>query len=229
VFFQNEVDRSLFVSNSLVKTNQAELVPGSGVNLNYYSWAKLEEKSQFCFLMVARILKDKGVIEYLECARRLRDMNAGITFQLVGAIELSNHFGGIDREKIYGYHEKGIIEYTEQVDDIRPFIERSDCVVLPSYREGLSRILLEAAAMGRPIIASDVPGCREVVEPHRNGILCQAGSVESLETAMWEIFKTSHEDRVVMGTESRMIAVERFDEQFVISKYLIAIRACANK
>lgn len=229
VIFQNQVDKSFFLNKSLVKTKQAELVPGSGVNLNFFCRTKLEVKLNFCFLMVARILKDKGVIEYLECAKRLGEKNVGIRFQLVGAVELSNHFGSIDRGKIDSYHEKKIIEYTEKVDDIRPFIGGSDCVVLPSYREGLSRILLEAAAMGRPIITSDVPGCREVVVQQRNGILCQAGSVESLETAMWEMFETSHEDRVTMGTESRAIAVERFDEDIVINKYLMAIRACVNR
>ena len=141
------------------------------------------------------------------------------TFQLLGKLD-TDHVRGIPNETISDAVDRGVLEYLGETDDVRPFIQTAHCVVLPSYREGTPRTLLEAAALGRPIITTDVPGCREVVENGENGYLCKVKSSSDLSQKMMTICEKYNDDLQIMGDKSRMLAESKFDEQIVISQYL---------
>jgi len=223
VFFQNGDDRTLFVEKGLAKRSQTDLLPGSGIDLKHFDSIKypavIRKDNEFVFLMVARLLWDKGVREYVEAARIVKKRNPETRFQLLGFLDVKNQTA-VPREDVESWVREGIIEYLGTSDDVRPFLAGSDCVVLPSYREGTPRSLLEAAAMGKPLIATDVPGCREVVKDGMNGYLCAVRNSNDLADRMLKLIAMPSGLRLQMGCQSRNIAETRFDEQIVISKYL---------
>lgn len=224
VFFQNADDRSLFISSGLVNHASTGLVPGSGLNLAHYTPpapAALEGRS-FRFLLVARMLKDKGIEEFVEAARIVREKNKHVEFQLLGFVDAANP-NGISQDRIAGWEAEGLVNYLGRTDDVRPYLAAADCVVLPSYREGVPRSLLEAAAMARPIIATDVVGCRDAVDDRRTGLLCEVRSPASLADKMRAMVAMSAADRVRMGAAGRLKMETEFDEQLVINKYLQAL------
>jgi len=138
---------------------------------------------------------------------------------LLGFLDVKNQTA-VPREDVEAWVQEGIIEYLGTSDDVRPFLAAADCVVLPSYREGTPRSLLEAAAMAKPLIATDVPGCREVVQDGVNGYLCEVRNSNDLADKMMKLTALPLDLRVQMGCQSRNIAETRFDEQIVIRKYL---------
>ncbi|MES2979248.1 MAG: glycosyltransferase family 4 protein [Pseudomonadota bacterium] len=226
VFFQNPTDRELFVQLGLVQPSQTGLLPGSGIDLQAFrpppppkDPSADEGTSGLVFLLVARLLLDKGVLEFAEAARRVRQRFPQARFQLLGFVDEGNP-RGVRRAQLQEWVGKGDIEYLGTTDDVRPFLCAADCVVLPSYREGTSRALLEAAAMGRPIIATDVPGCREVVDDGVSGLLCQPRDAGSLAHAMERFLQLGPDPRARMGEASRALVEARFDEQLVIKAYL---------
>src|SRR5262249_32249044 len=155
----------------IVTAKQTSLLPGSGINLEYFRPTKQKTvSSEIRFLLVARLLYDKGVSEYVNAARILKAHHHKVKCAVLGFLDVENSTA-VSRDKVEGWVGEGIIEYLGSADDVRPHIAAADCVVLPSYREGTPRTLLEAAAMGKPIVATDVPGCREVVEHGRTGLL----------------------------------------------------------
>src|SRR5699024_11014592 len=135
------------------------------------------------FLMIARLLRDKGLFEYIEAARQIKAGHPAVRFQLLGALGAANR-SAVDADSLAQWQAEGIIEYLGTCEDVRPCIAAADCVVLPSYREGAPRTLIEAAAMARPVIATDVPGCRAVVEDQVTGLFCEAQSADSLARAL---------------------------------------------
>jgi len=223
VFFENPDDRRLFLERQIVRADQTRLLPGTGIDLDRFA-PKALPAGNLTFLMVARLLGDKGVREFVEAARNLRPHLPEARFQLLGGVDEGNRTA-IPQAELQGWIEEGVIEYLGETDDVRPFIAEATAVVLPSYREGLPRSLLEGAAMGRPLIATDVPGCRELVDDGVNGFLCAAGDSSSLALAMKRFARLSDEERAVMGTTSRREAEERFSEAFVVEAYLDAL-AC---
>ena len=173
VFFQNEDDRSLFLERKLVTAEQTRLLPGSGIDLNHFGEADYPSDSEApVFLMIARLLRDKGVLEYVAAARKVKSEHPRARFQLLGAVDAANRTA-IDAATVTSWQEEGVIEYLGTADDVRRYISAAHCVVLPSYREGAPRTLIEASAMARPLIATDVPGCRSVVDDGENGYLCR--------------------------------------------------------
>jgi len=226
VFFQNDDDRTLFLEKGLVKESQTDLLPGSGIDLEYFdskNFAAVDKNdSELVFLMVARLLWDKGVREYVEAARIVKKQHPEMRFQLLGFLDVKNQTA-VPREEVDNWVHEGIVEYLGTSDDVRPFLAASDCVVLPSYREGTPRSLLEAAAMVKPLIATDVPGCREVVTDGVNGFLCAVRNSNDLADKMLKLIAMPSELRLKMGCQSREIAETRFDEQIVIRKYLQVI------
>ncbi|HET8750298.1 MAG TPA: glycosyltransferase family 4 protein [Sphingomicrobium sp.] len=221
VFFHNPDDRRRFVERGIVRDGQARLLPGSGIDLDRFSPAPLPPGAPI-FLLIARLLSDKGIREYVAAARMLRPHLPDARFQLLGGIDGENR-SSIARAELDSWCEKGVIEYLGETSDVRPFIEKANAVVLPSYREGLPRSLLEGAAMGRPLIATDVPGCRELVEEGVNGFLCAARDPASLAPAMQRFATLSDERRATMGAESRRKVQEGFSENIVIRAYLDAL------
>jgi len=218
VFFQNADDRDQFVRERLVRPEQARLLPGSGIDLERFE-VTLLPSGPARFLMIARLLGDKGVREYVEAAWMLRERLPGARFQLLGPIDDGNRTA-IRRGELDRWVSEGAIDYLGSTDDVRPHLANASAIVLPSYREGLPRSLLEGAAMARPLIATDVPGCREVVEDGVNGFLCAVQDPRSLADAMAKFAQLPMADREAMGAASRRKVQERFSEEVVIQAYL---------
>lgn len=224
VFFQNEEDRELFIRSRLVREEQATVLPGSGVDLGYFRPLPPRDlDATTCFLFVGRLLGDKGIRELVEASRQLRAKHSGIRVQLLGFIDADNRTA-VTRAELDSWIAEGVVEYLGTTEDVRPHLARADAIVLPSYREGLPRSLLEAAAMGKPAIATDVPGNRCVVEDGVNGFLCEARNAASLGAAMERFLLLSTRDRDVLGQRAREKVVEGFSEAKVIQAYKDTIR-----
>jgi glycosyltransferase involved in cell wall biosynthesis len=222
VFFQNPDDLDLFVSRGLVRLEQAGRLPGSGVDLERFAVAPTAQGPARVFLLVARMLRDKGIGEFVEAARGLRRENPGLRFQLLGQLGVANRTA-IPRSEVESWVREGSIEHLGEIDDVRPWIGNADCVVLPSYREGTPRTLLEAAAMGRPIVTTDVPGCRQVVDDGVTGLLCRARDATDLAVKIRSITGMTSEQRQAMGLAGRAKMEREFDQRIVIAGYLAAI------
>lgn len=222
VFFQNAEDQALFIAEGILPKHKAELLPGSGVDLDRFKPLSSTSGTGITFLLVARLLWDKGVREYVEAARIARAKIPHLRFQILGFLDAENRTA-VSRLDVEHWVNEGIIEYLGHSDDVRPFLADADCVVLPSYREGLPRSLLEAAAMGKPMIATDVPGCRHIVEDQVNGFLCEVRDPASLANAMVRLANLSPVERSALGAAARARAEAEFDEQLVVARYTIAI------
>lgn len=221
VFFQNEEDRNLFVGRRIVREGQARVLPGSGVDLGLFAPVPPSDGPPV-FLLIGRLLRDKGVVEFVKAARMLRSSLPGSRFQLLGPIDEGNRTS-VSRSELDSWVAEGVIEYLGTSDDVRPFIAAASAIVLPSYREGLPRTLLEGAAMARPLIATDTPGCRHVVEDGANGYLCAVRDPASLAQAMRRLAELSPNERLAMGKIARARVQERFSEKFVVLAYLEAL------
>ena len=219
IFFQNSDDRDLFIDRRLVKSAQARLLPGSGVDLKRFSVTPHpSETTAPVFLMIARLLRDKGVLEFVEAARLVKTSHPNARFQLLGAIDSANRTA-IDATTVRAWRDEGSIEYLGTTNDVRPHIAAAHCVVLPSYREGAPRTLIEAASMARPLIATDVPGCRYVLDDGVTGFLCAARSGESLAIAINRFLALPHKDQVAMGRAGRVKMEAGFDQKIVVRAY----------
>lgn len=247
VFFQNDDDRSLFLHEGLVRSDQAGLLPGSGVDLQRYVPVALHEElldeslsvndpvdtghiqGTFSFLLVARLLWNKGVGEFVEAARLVQKRVPNVNFKLLGFVDVQNP-AAIDRSTIDDWVSEGVVEYLGATDDVRPFLSASDCVVLPSYyMEGTPKCLLEAAAMARPIITTDWVGCRNVVDEGINGFLCNVRDPEDLADKMLTMVRLSPTKRAAMGAAGRAKVEREFDEKIVIKSYLKALAAIESQ
>lgn len=219
VFFQNETDRQLFIARDIVRPERAGLVAGSGVDLDHFAAAPFQPREDIRFLLIARLLLDKGIAEFVEAARIVRTHYPRARFQLLGGPGGDNP-SAVPEADLARWADEGIVEILGVRDDVRPDIAAADCVVLPSYREGLSRSLLEAAAMGRPLVATDVPGCREVIDDGVTGLLCEVRSAQSLAAAMERIAAMSAVDRGAMGAAGRLKVAAGYDQKLVANAYL---------
>ncbi len=172
---------------------------------------------------LAKLLKDKGLREYVEAAGLVRRGQARVRFQVLGQLDPANP-SSIGERELQVWIEEGTIEHLGWNDDVRPWIAAADCVVLPSYREGTSRTLLEASAMARPVIATDVPGCRQVVEHGRTGYLCRVRDPRDLAEKMLQMIGLPAAERARLGAEGRRKMEREYDENIVIERYLRALR-----
>lgn len=221
VFFQNTDDEALFVSRGLVRAGQTHCLPGSGINLAHFEQTPLPEGPPV-FLMIARLLRDKGVLEYVDAARQIRAGHPDAAFRLLGATGPENR-SAISAEQVAAWKAEGVIDYLGTTADVRPHIAQAQCIVLPSYREGAPRTLIEGAAMGRPAIATDVPGCRDVVADGQTGLLCTPRSAEALARQCARFIALRQDARVAMGQAARHHVEARYDEAIVLRAYLDAI------
>jgi glycosyltransferase involved in cell wall biosynthesis len=228
VFFQNNDDRQLFISGKLVHPDVTDLLPGSGIDLSKFSVLPMPSVpldgrvKKFRFLLIARMLWDKGVGEYVEAAKLIKDRWPDAECCLLGFVDVPNP-AAISRTQMEAWVTEGYINYLGVSDDVRVEIATADCIVLPSYREGTPRTLLEAAAMGRPIITTNAVGCREVVNDGSNGFLCEVASAKDLAEKMDRMLALEGSQRTEMGLLGRKKMELEFDEKLVISKYLHAI------
>jgi glycosyltransferase involved in cell wall biosynthesis len=224
VFFQNSEDRDLFVGRHIVRPDQVRLLPGSGIDLSRFVPDEIvkPEDGALTVLFAGRLLWDKGLREFIEAARLVRTSRPDARFQILGFLGTQNR-SAVGAEDVRAWVAEGLVEYLGAADDVRPHFRAADCIVLPSYREGLPRVLLEGAALGKPLIATDVPGCRDVIEEGVNGFLCAVRNPASLAQAMLNMLALPEERRREMGAAGRRLVEERFDERLVIDAYLQAI------
>jgi glycosyltransferase involved in cell wall biosynthesis len=212
----------LFIEKKLLEEKSVTLIPGSGIDTERFKSAEsVSRNTKFTFLMIARLIKDKGIEEYIEAIRLVHqsENREKCTFKILGSLYLSNPTA-ISQKELDSWIEEGLIEYLGHSDNVQEEIEKVDCVVLPSYREGLSRVLLEASSMAKPIITTDVPGCRDVVDSGVNGYLVKVKNSVELAEAMERMVNLPLEELTRMGEEGRKKVVNNFSQEKVIAKYL---------
>lgn len=219
VFFQNQDDHDLFLSHGLLRATPTTVLPGSGMDTTRFSFSPLPEPPPFTFVMIARLLGDKGVREYVQAAGRVREAHPDCRFLLIGPHGASN-CSAITEAEVQGWHATGVIEVLGEQGDVRPFLEQSHVLVLPSYREGMPRTVLEAAAMGRPAIVSDVPGCRQAVVAGKTGWLCEVKSADSLAQCMEACIAMPQAQLQAAGKAARVRIEQEFDERIVVEAAL---------
>ena len=219
VFVQNEDDRDFLVDNRILRAEQLRLLPGSGIDTQRFAPSPLPSRDEgIRFLMISRLLRDKGIVEYLEAARALKTSHPQVRAQLLGPLGSDNRTA-IGQEDLQAYLDDGSVEYLGQTPDVRPFIEEAHCVVLPSYREGAPRSLIEAASMGRPLIATDAPGCRAVVDDGASGFLCAVKSSDALATSIGRMADLTPDAMQEMGDRGREKMVSTYSVEHVVDAY----------
>lgn len=221
VFFQNNDDLSAFVRKGMVRADHAERLPGSGVDLARFQppdAGQPRDADAPVFLLMARLMWDKGVGEYVAAARVVKARYPRARFLLLGFLDVANP-SAISRSQVDAWTAEGTVEYLEPTDDVRPWLALADCVVLPSYREGVPRTLLEAAAMARPIVTTDAPGCRDTIIDGETGFLCRTADAGDLTEKLLRFCALPLHERVAMGRRGRAFVVKNFDEQVVLQRY----------
>ena len=219
VFFENRENAEEFCRRGILSAEKETVLPGAGINLAHYSYSPYPENDAVHFLYLGRIMKEKGMDELFEAMRRLREkFGAGVVLDIVGFYDDEGYKAQVEQlaaERIAVYH--GF-----QSDPL-PYYRAADCVVLPSYHEGMSNVLLEAAATGRPVITSDIPGCREAVEDGKTGFLCKARDCASLYKQMARMAETSPVERQTMGRAGREKMLQEFDKHLVVEKTMASL------
>jgi glycosyltransferase involved in cell wall biosynthesis len=222
VFFQNPDDRDLFIAKRLVPAMSTDLLPGSGIDLKRFTPGPFTRNKSFTFLLISRLITDKGILEYVEAVRQLKAQGIDARFQILGAKD-PKHRRGIPLQTIQGWIDEKTIEYLGTTQDVQPFIKAADCIVLSSYREGTPHTLLEAASCGKPMVATDVPGCHQVVENNHNGLLCRLKDSVDLADKMKKMSQMDDATLMRFGHNGRLKMEKEFNESIVITKYLGAI------
>lgn len=232
VFFQNFDDLQLFVEKKFVRKEIAKRIPGSGVDYKKFSPISKKEKEpgNFIFLFIGRLIKDKGIFEFVEAARIIRKKYPDILFHVIGPFWHQNlKSNTISKSELRNWIIEGIIDYEGEKKDIRNFIGKADCIVLPSYREGTSNILLEAASMEKPIITTNTIGCKETVEDGITGFLCQVKNSQDLADKMEMMYLLSADQRNEMGRRGREKMIKEYDKEIVIKNYMDSIDEIFNQ
>ena len=225
VFFQNKEDFELFTSEQLVDIQKSSILPGSGIDTSkFIPIPKTREDDKIVFLLIARMLWDKGIQEYVEAARIIKSKYNNVEFQLLGFLDVANKTA-ISKEQMDLWVEEGVVNYLGTSDNVKNEISQADCIVLPSfYREGTPRTLLESASMAKPIITTNNIGCKDVVDDGVNGYLCKVKDKNDLADKLEKMILLSDDERVAMGQKGREKMKKEFDEQIIIDNYLSVIQ-----
>lgn len=224
VFFQNVENQRYMIEHKVV-SSKYDLLPGSGINLNNYTFEKYPQNKNndhLIFITVGRIMKDKGIVEVIEAARIIKEKYEDVIFKLIGPYD--EDF----REIVESAQKDGSVEYLGLLQDVKPFYKECNAVIHASYHEGMSNVLLEASATGRPVIATDIPGCREIFDNGVSGISFKPKDVNDLVRAIEEFIHLSHEQRSEMGKAAREKVEKQFSRDIVISKYLRELKGFGN-
>ena len=219
VFFQNTDDQELFITNRLIDRNITDVLPGSGVNLAKYIPLDYQRNEPFVFIFIARLLYDKGLVEYVEAIKILQQQKVNAKCQVLGFTDFESKLG-VSQSLLDSWVLEGYIDYKGHTSNVIPFINAADCVVLPSYREGTPKTLIEALALSKPIITTNVPGCKETVMDGENGLLCDVKNPQDLADKMLQMYLMNNNELNYMGQNGRKLAEMKFDEKIVIKKYL---------
>jgi glycosyltransferase involved in cell wall biosynthesis len=220
--FQNDDDRSLFVRQGMITADRTLQVPGSGVDTEYFTPVTLDRPVSRHFMMVSRLLRDKGIIEFIEAARSIKCEYPQACFTILGAVDVANRTA-ISRAELNSWIAEGLVSHIEPVEDVRPIMATADFIVLPSYREGLSRVLLEAGALRKPIVTTEVTGCRDVVTDGVNGFLCAARDPVSLANALKRAVRLTDSEWHRMADAGRARIISDFSSDRVVNIYLAAL------
>ena len=227
IFFQNQEDHDFFLNQKISINVENYILPGSGVDLNKFYYNTYYEDKNLSFLFIGRILKSKGINEYLTTSLILKKKYPNFNFNIVGSM-ITDSKDCVDKILLEKLINDGVVNYLGYKNDIRDLIIDSDCIVLPSYREGTPKSLLESLALGRPIITSDSVGCKDVVVDNFNGFICKRKNSHSLESAMLKFIKLPYLKRKNMSLFGRKFVENKYDENIVINKYLILINKINN-
>ena len=220
VFFQNNDDLLLFTKNKLVDVAKTGVLPGSGVDLKKFTITPLPEKLHFLF--IGRLLYDKGIVEFLKACEIIKS-KYDVQFSIIGKIEEEANLG-ISLNYLEKYTKKSIVNYLGTTDNIKLEIEKASIIVLPSYREGTPRTLLEGGAMGRPLLTTNVPGCKDLVKEDYNGWLCEVKNAKDLAKTIEKAILTDREKLTEFGRNSRIFVESNYSEKFVFDLYNKAIK-----
>ena len=213
VFFENEENAQFFLHKTIISAQQMKVLPGAGINLDEYPYVPMQDDGVCSFLFVGRIMKEKGVDEFFAAAKTIKaELGKKVAFDVVGFYEDAY------KETVDQLVADSVIKFHGFQTDVHPFYEAADCVVLPSYHEGMSNVLLEAAASGRPLITSDIPGCREAVENGVSGYLCPAKDADALYEAMRRFVELPESWRGEMGRRGRERMEQRFSKTAVVTE-----------
>ena len=211
VFFENVENKDIFIKNKITEEGRVCVLNGAGVNLEEYPFTKYpEEEKEIRFLFIGRIMKEKGIDEFLYAAKKIKEENIDIQFYIVGPME--DDYENIIKE----YIDNDIINYYGYQEDVKPYIEGCHCFVLPSYHEGMANTLLEAASMGRALITSNIHGCKEAVEDGVNGFLCEKQNSDSLYKVMKKFIQLSFDEKVKMSICGRKRMKKLFDKRKMV-------------
>lgn len=214
VFFQNRENQEFFIRHN-ISLNRCEILPGSGVNINQFAVTEYPSDDTVRFLFISRIMKEKGIDYFLECAETIKKKYPNTEFHICGYCE--NEYEG----KLDAFVQKGLVKYHGSIDNVCGFLSSIHCVVHPTYYpEGMSNVLLESCACGRPIITTDRSGCREVVEDGVNGYMVRCQNQEDLNEAIEKFLQLSYEQKKTMGLKARAKVEKEFDRQIVVDKYM---------
>jgi glycosyltransferase involved in cell wall biosynthesis len=224
IFFQNREDYEIFIKEKIVDKNKCDILPGSGIDTIKFTPIERKKDGIFRFLLLSRMLWEKGVGEYVEAAKIIKQKYKNVEFQLLGFLDTDNR-SAISKEQMDKWVKEGYVTYLGVSDNVKEVIAQADCIVLPSYyREGTPRTLLESASMAKPIITTDNVGCHNVVDDGINGYLCKTKNIQDLVNKMEKMLNLSEEARKKMGEAGRKKMIKEFDEKIVINKYLQTIK-----
>lgn len=214
IIFENIADRELFEDRSIIKKGKGISIKGCGVDVNYFKPSSngVAKNNKLTFVFIGRLLYDKGITEFVEAAKIIKNKNKNVQFWVVGDLDPGNP-AAINKDKLAEWVNNEYIEYHGFHRDVRQFILKSDCVVLPSYREAIPRTITEGMAMGKPVISTDVAGCREAIEEEFNGYLVEVKNKNSLAGAMQDFIELSPEAKKQMGNNGRKKALDEFDDR----------------
>lgn len=220
VVFYNSDDRNEFVDFQITSKEKSTIIPGSGVNTNHYRplFKRGHDRDKFVFLFIGRLLYDKGLQEFVDAARRLKRISPFSEFWVIGELN-SKYPNAVPEEKLLEWISAKQIRYFGEAQDVRKYIKQANVVVLPSYREGVPRSILEAMAMCKPIITADTAGCRETVQEGKNGKIVPVKDSEALAGAMLELFHAGEEELEKMGYYSRQKVLTTFDDKRISEQF----------
>lgn len=213
IFFQNESNLNFFLQHRLLQFRYI-LLPGSGVNLDYHTYQEYPKCNNIKFLLIARLIKDKGVDEFLKMAQVIKSKYPCTEFHILGSID--NFY----QSRIEELVKRNIINYLGKTNDIRPYLKEVHCTILPSYHEGMSNVNLESQANGRPVITTNVSGCKETIKDNISGYLVIPRSSDDLINKVEKFIMLSYESKVNMGIAGRLHVESEFNRNIVVNKYL---------
>ena len=224
IIFQNNSDKNIFLKKNIVQRNQSVVINGSGFDPIKFKLSSLPKKDPTVFALISRIIKEKGILEYINAASGLKKIyKHKVKFLLVGKLQTGNFF--INKNIIKTAVKKKTIQYFRETKNVIEILKKTHCLVLPSYREGFSKILMEASSMGRPLIASNVPGCKEIIKNNVTGYLCEPKNHESLMYFMEKIVNSNNLELSKMGVRGRKYVVDNYSDKKIIEKiYRIIIK-----